>query len=101
VSTPDNDNVIPLPFLNDLTPGAAQGGKNGAAETASTATGSGEIDTRVMTYTVTEVAEMLGLSRGGTYENVRNGTIPAIRLGNRWVVPCARFHAWLNGTERA
>ncbi|MCG8915388.1 helix-turn-helix domain-containing protein [Actinokineospora sp. PR83] len=95
MSTPDNDNVVPLPFLNDLTPGAASPGKNGAAETASV-TGSGEINTRVMTYTVTQVAEMLGLSRGGTYECVRNGTIPAIRLGNRWVVPCKRFHAWLD-----
>jgi hypothetical protein len=27
---------------------------------------------------------------------VRDGTIPALRLGNRWVIPRARFHAWLD-----
>ena len=23
-------------------------------------------------------------------------SIPAMRLGNRWVIPRARFHAWLD-----
>lgn len=52
-----------------------------------------------LTYTVDEVAGLLGLSRGGAYEQVRDGTIPAIRMGRRWVVPRTRFHAWLNGQE--
>jgi excisionase family DNA binding protein len=48
-------------------------------------------------YTVSEVAQLLSLSRGVAYELVRDGTIPAHRLGRRWVVPRARFHAWLDG----
>lgn len=50
-------------------------------------------------YTVAEVAELLGLALGGAYELVRDGTIPARKLGGRWVIPKTRFHAWLNDTE--
>ena len=50
-------------------------------------------------YTVVEVAQLLSLSRGTAYALVRDGTIPALRLGSRWVVPRARFHAWLDSLE--
>lgn len=39
------------------------------------------------TYTVVEVAKMLGIGRGQAYEAVRRGEIPSIRLGKRLVVP--------------
>lgn len=38
-------------------------------------------------YTVAEVARLLTLSRGTAYALVRDGTIPARRLGCRWVIP--------------
>lgn len=47
-------------------------------------------------YTVVEVARLLSLSRGRAYALVRDGTIPALRLGGRWVVPRTRLHAWLD-----
>jgi excisionase family DNA binding protein len=47
-------------------------------------------------YTVPEVAQLLSLSRGTAYALVRDGTIPALRLGGRWVIPRARLHAWLD-----
>jgi excisionase family DNA binding protein len=47
-------------------------------------------------YTVVEVAQLLSLSRGTAYSLVREGTIPALRLGGRWVIPRARFHTWLD-----
>ena len=50
-----------------------------------------------MTYTVDEVAQVLGVSRGIAYEQVRGGEIPARRLGKRWVIPKTQFHAWLDG----
>ena len=50
-------------------------------------------------YTVPEVAEALGISRGSAYARVRAGEIPAIRLGGRWVIPKRRFHTWLDTTE--
>jgi excisionase family DNA binding protein len=49
------------------------------------------------TYTVLEVATLMGLSRASTYALVRSGGIPAIRAGGRWVIPKRRFHAWLDG----
>jgi excisionase family DNA binding protein len=52
-------------------------------------------------YTVIEAAHLLSLSRGSAYALVRNGTIPAIRMGNRWVIPKRRFHSWLDGTPES
>jgi excisionase family DNA binding protein len=46
-------------------------------------------------YTVREVSLLLSISLGGTYTLVREGQIPAIKLGGRWVIPKKRFHAWL------
>ncbi len=46
-------------------------------------------------YTVREVSQLLAVSLGGTYVLVREGRIPAIKLGGRWVIPKRRFHAWL------
>ncbi|WP_242667010.1 helix-turn-helix domain-containing protein, partial [Frankia casuarinae] len=54
------------------------------------------------TYTVDEVAVLLGVSRGVAYVMVRSGEIPAIRAGvRRWVVPRARFDAWIAGRVEA
>jgi len=39
------------------------------------------------TYTVDEVARILGISRTTAYESVRRGEIPARRFGRRVVVP--------------
>lgn len=50
-------------------------------------------------YTVPEVAQLLSLARGTAYALVRDGTIPALRLGGRWVVPRTRFHAWLDSLD--
>ena len=54
-----------------------------------------------LTYSVDEVAALLGIARGVAYESVRNGEIPATRVGRRWLVPRKRFHAWLDGTDPA
>jgi excisionase family DNA binding protein len=35
-------------------------------------------------------------SLGSTYTLVRDGSIPATRLGGRWDIPRTRFHAWLD-----
>ncbi|MET7749330.1 helix-turn-helix domain-containing protein [Micromonospora sp. NPDC005367] len=47
-------------------------------------------------YSVREVARLLSLSLGSTYALVREGEIPARKLGGRWVIPKKRFHEWLN-----
>jgi excisionase family DNA binding protein len=48
------------------------------------------------TYTVKEVAGMLRLSLGVTYDMLRSGDIPARLLGRRWIIPRDRFHTWLD-----
>ena len=55
------------------------------------------IDTRSLTYTVEEVARLLGISRGAAYTAVRTGVLPAVRLGRRWLVPRARLTEFLDG----
>jgi excisionase family DNA binding protein len=55
------------------------------------------IDTAGLTYTVEEVARLLNISRGAAYQHVREGRIPAERLGRSWRIPRKRFHAWLDG----
>lgn len=59
------------------------------------------IDTPRLTYTVDEVAALLGLARGVAYQYVRDGVIPAQRVGRRWLIPRRRFHAWLDGQPGA
>ena len=46
-------------------------------------------------YTVSEVAKILGVSRGTAYECVRSGELPHIKLGRRIVVPIAAFEKFL------
>jgi excisionase family DNA binding protein len=52
-------------------------------------------------YTVPEVAQLLSLSKGTTYAMVRRGEIPARKIGDRWVIPKSRFHAWLDALPEA
>lgn len=59
------------------------------------------IDTGRLTYTVDEVAYLLNLSRGIAYQYVRDGVIPAERIGRRWLIPRKRLHDWLDGQTAA
>ena len=45
--------------------------------------------------TVEETATVLRLSRGATYEAVRQGQIPSLRLGRRLLIPKAGLVALL------
>jgi excisionase family DNA binding protein len=51
-------------------------------------------------YTVREVAGLLGINLGVIYELIRQGDIPAKRLGKRWIVPRRLFHVWLNNITK-
>ncbi len=46
-------------------------------------------DVKRETYTVTEVAKILGIGRNTAYEVCRNGEIPTIRVGGRILIPRA------------
>ncbi|MFD3594810.1 helix-turn-helix domain-containing protein [Nocardia sp. NPDC058640] len=51
------------------------------------------------TYTVDEVAALLGISRGVAYQCVHDGEIPAKRIGRRWVISRAAFSTWLETSD--
>lgn len=51
--------------------------------------------TERLTYTVPEVAELLGVSRSTAYECVRRGEIPALVLGRRVLIARATLEAML------
>jgi excisionase family DNA binding protein len=44
---------------------------------------------------VDSLATALGLSRQSTYVALREGRIPAIRLGKRFIIPRAAISEWL------
>lgn len=49
-----------------------------------------------LTFSVPEVAEVVGVSRAHAYELVRTGRLPSIRLGRRLVVPRKALEEFLD-----
>ena len=49
-------------------------------------------------YSVSEVAEMLGMSLNGCYIAIAAGNLPSVKIGKKIVVPVERLKAFLNGT---
>ena len=50
-----------------------------------------------LVYTVAEAGKLLGLSRNLTYESIRTGQIPSIRVGRRILIPRAALIRLLEG----
>jgi excisionase family DNA binding protein len=48
-----------------------------------------------LTYSVPEAGRLMGISRNTAYEAARNGTLPTIRFGARYVVPRAALQRLL------
>ena len=53
------------------------------------------------TIRVEECAAIMGISRTSAYEAIRQGELPALRLGRRLLVPTARLLAMLEDPEKA
>lgn len=45
---------------------------------------------------VPEMAAALGISRAGTYELARSEGFPALRIGNRIVIPKDKLQEWVD-----
>ena len=54
-------------------------------------------DVERKTYTVVEVAKILGIGRNTAYEVCRNGEIPTIKIGGRILVPRTAIDELLSG----
>ncbi len=55
------------------------------------------MDNQRLTLTVTEAADMLGISRGMAYECVRTGELPSVRLRGRILIPRQKLNELLTG----
>jgi excisionase family DNA binding protein len=53
-----------------------------------------------LALTVTQTAEILGVTPARTRELLRRGLLPGIRLGNLWRIPRSRLEALLSGSEQ-
>ncbi len=51
------------------------------------------------TYSIPEVAKVLGIGRTAAYEAARTGEIPTIRIGKRILVPDVALERLLAGNE--
>ncbi len=56
-----------------------------------------EVPAERKTLTVAEAGEALGIGRNQAYQAVRDGKIPSIRIGKRWLVPKAALDRLLAG----
>jgi excisionase family DNA binding protein len=54
-----------------------------------------------LTVTVSEAAQLLGVSRMTAYSAVREGTIPSLRIGRRVLVPRAALERLVDRAEAA
>ena len=46
-------------------------------------------------YTIEELCQLLKLGKHNVYAALKDGTIPCIRVGRRFIIPRARISAWL------
>jgi excisionase family DNA binding protein len=52
-----------------------------------------------LTYSVREVAELLGLGRSSVYEAVKTKRIPSIYFGRKIFIPCVALKKMLNDSD--
>ncbi len=53
-----------------------------------------------MTFTVDEVARLLGVSRSGAYDSIARGEIPSLNIGRRVLVPREPFLELVRSARR-
>ena len=52
-------------------------------------------------YDTTEVAERLGVKLYDIQQMLRDGIMPGIKMGNKWIIPKKRFERWLKEHENS
>lgn len=53
------------------------------------------LKTTKLTLSVREAAELIGISRGKVYELIKDGEIPAIRIGQKMTIPRQAVLDWV------
>lgn len=47
-----------------------------------------------------EVARLLGIHPNSVYSMLKDGSLPGLKAGRRWLISKRRFDAWLDGEGR-
>ncbi len=55
--------------------------------------------TNRLALTPEEVARLLGLHPNSVYAMLKNGTLPAVKAGRKWLISKRRFDTWLDGED--
>jgi len=55
------------------------------------------VSTERLTYTVLEMAKIMGLGKCAAYQAVQRGEIPSLKFGKRIVIPRAALQKMLEG----
>jgi excisionase family DNA binding protein len=50
-----------------------------------------------LVLTVQETSQILGLSRRSTYNAIRDGSLPSVKVNGRWLVPKIQLDKFLAG----
>jgi excisionase family DNA binding protein len=56
-------------------------------------------DTDRLALTPLEVSQMLGLHLNSVYSMLKDGSLPGIKAGRRWLISKKRFETWLDGRD--
>ncbi|GEM85123.1 helix-turn-helix domain-containing protein [Meiothermus hypogaeus] len=56
-------------------------------------------DSKKLAYSRKEVAELLGIHLNSVDRYIKQGALPARRLGSRWLIPASALRAWLEGKD--
>jgi excisionase family DNA binding protein len=48
-----------------------------------------------LAYSITELAERLGLAERTVRKMVKDGRLPSVRAGDRWLIPVSGISKWL------
>jgi excisionase family DNA binding protein len=59
-----------------------------------------KVNNEKLTFTVTETASLLGLSRNSAFKGVMTGEIPHIRVGKRILIPRRALEAMLESAGK-
>lgn len=52
-----------------------------------------------LTYTVQEVAKLLGINHKGVYTAIAENSFPHVKVGRRILIPRRAFDCWLGSAE--
>ena len=65
------------------------------ADQVDTAESQADDEAELLVYSVPEAGGKIGLGKSSSYQAVRSGQIPAIKIGGRWIVPKVAFDRML------